>query len=442
MDILRDVSKALAYAHAHGIVHRDIKPDNILLSGHTAVVADFGIAKAIVAAQERPVGTTHHAARHGGRHAGVHGAGAGRRGSGDRPSRRHLRVRLHGVRAARRPSAVPRPLTAQADRGAHERAAAADRGAARRLPARARAADRALSRQGPGAPAGRRERAAARARPDVVGVECGDALPWSWPVPARHGGLRRRVPRRGGGRSAPRGHPGAARMGVQRRARRDGARLPGDPVHRVHSIRRAKGRAGDADAHAARHARAAERGRYARAARGESEPARVVGPRRTRRDRRAHRVRAPRRRLARAACPRHRTGGIAARGGEARRAGPPPRRRLRRRGEGLGARAGGLGRRAHEPGAVAGRAARVDEWHRRRAAADAAPAVVARGSRPRARDRAARGDQGGGRRRRRVGRQRVHHHGAAGERGVGRRAGRPPGGRRRVRETSSLPSIV
>ena len=57
-DILRDVAKALAYAHAHGVVHRDIKPDNILLSGHTAVVADFGIAKAIVAAQERSAGTT------------------------------------------------------------------------------------------------------------------------------------------------------------------------------------------------------------------------------------------------------------------------------------------------------------------------------------------------------------------------------------------------
>ena len=58
VDILRDVAKALSYAHARGVVHRDIKPDNILLSGHTAVVADFGIAKAIVAAQEKPVGAT------------------------------------------------------------------------------------------------------------------------------------------------------------------------------------------------------------------------------------------------------------------------------------------------------------------------------------------------------------------------------------------------
>ncbi|MEO7458065.1 MAG: protein kinase [Gemmatimonadaceae bacterium] len=58
IDILRDVAKALAYAHERGVVHRDIKPDNILLSGRSAVVADFGIAKAIAAAQERPAGAT------------------------------------------------------------------------------------------------------------------------------------------------------------------------------------------------------------------------------------------------------------------------------------------------------------------------------------------------------------------------------------------------
>jgi tetratricopeptide (TPR) repeat protein/tRNA A-37 threonylcarbamoyl transferase component Bud32 len=58
VDILRDVAKALSYAHDRGVVHRDIKPDNILLSGRTAVVADFGIAKAIAAAQERTAGAT------------------------------------------------------------------------------------------------------------------------------------------------------------------------------------------------------------------------------------------------------------------------------------------------------------------------------------------------------------------------------------------------
>ena len=49
--ILRDVSKALADAHQRGVVHRDIKPDNVLISGGVAVVTDFGIAKAISVAR-------------------------------------------------------------------------------------------------------------------------------------------------------------------------------------------------------------------------------------------------------------------------------------------------------------------------------------------------------------------------------------------------------
>jgi serine/threonine protein kinase len=50
LQITREVASALQYAHERGVVHRDIKPDNIMLSGTHAVVADFGIARALDAA--------------------------------------------------------------------------------------------------------------------------------------------------------------------------------------------------------------------------------------------------------------------------------------------------------------------------------------------------------------------------------------------------------
>ncbi len=50
LQIAREVAEALAYAHDHDVVHRDIKPENIMLSGGHAIVADFGIARAVSAA--------------------------------------------------------------------------------------------------------------------------------------------------------------------------------------------------------------------------------------------------------------------------------------------------------------------------------------------------------------------------------------------------------
>jgi serine/threonine-protein kinase len=56
--ITRDVAAALGYAHAHGVLHRDVKPENILLTGAHAMVADFGLARAIGAADSRKLTAT------------------------------------------------------------------------------------------------------------------------------------------------------------------------------------------------------------------------------------------------------------------------------------------------------------------------------------------------------------------------------------------------
>jgi eukaryotic-like serine/threonine-protein kinase len=50
LGIARDVATALGYAHERGVMHRDVKPENILLARGRALIADFGLARAIGAA--------------------------------------------------------------------------------------------------------------------------------------------------------------------------------------------------------------------------------------------------------------------------------------------------------------------------------------------------------------------------------------------------------
>ena len=112
--ITRAVADALGYAQRQGIIHRDVKPENILLQGERCVLADFGVARAVDAAGERltetgfALGTPAYMSPEQAR---------GRPSS--RPSQRHLLARMRGVRDARGRAAVHR-----ADGAGHHRPAA------------------------------------------------------------------------------------------------------------------------------------------------------------------------------------------------------------------------------------------------------------------------------------------------------------------------------
>ena len=102
IEVIADACQALDFSHQHGIIHRDVKPANIMISKAGAVkVMDFGIARAVATPARR------HPDRRRDRHRAVPVAGAGQRRAGRRPRRRVL-TRLRALRTPHRRTAFRR----------------------------------------------------------------------------------------------------------------------------------------------------------------------------------------------------------------------------------------------------------------------------------------------------------------------------------------------
>ena len=101
LQITLEVCDALNYAHSLGIVHRDIKPENIMLSGGHALVADFGIARALVGTGDQKLTETGTAIG-----TPLYMSPEQAVGEAVGPTERHLQPRLRTVRDAHRAAAV------------------------------------------------------------------------------------------------------------------------------------------------------------------------------------------------------------------------------------------------------------------------------------------------------------------------------------------------